>query len=57
MIAHAILEEFGYEGFKRHTENVSEFYRQRRDVFEAAMHRQLDGLAEWSTPQAGMFFW
>ncbi|THH16877.1 hypothetical protein EW146_g3850 [Bondarzewia mesenterica] len=29
----------------------------KRDVFEAAMRRHLDGLAEWSTPHAGMFFW
>ncbi|EJD07066.1 PLP-dependent transferase [Fomitiporia mediterranea MF3/22] len=57
VIALTIFKHFGYDGFKLHTENVSEFYRQRRDVFEAAMHRQLDGLVEWSTPEAGMFFW
>ena len=36
---------------------VSDFYRAKRDVFEAAMHRHLDGLAQWDTPEAGMFFW
>ena len=36
---------------------VSGFYRAKRDIFEAAMHRYLDGLAEWDTPEAGMFFW
>lgn len=36
---------------------VSDFYRAKRDIFEAAMHRHLDGLAKWDTPEAGMFFW
>ena len=40
-----------------HTKRVSEFYRERRDVFERAMKKHLDGLAEWNTPEAGMFFW
>ncbi|VDC07611.1 unnamed protein product [Peniophora sp. CBMAI 1063] len=52
-----LLSDWGYEGFKKHTENVSAFYREKRDVFENAMRRHLDGLAEWETPQAGMFFW
>ena len=57
VITHRILESYGYEGFMRHTEMVSEFYREKRDVFEAAMHKHLVGLAEWETPEAGMFFW
>ena len=57
VIALTVVEKWGYEGFLRHTDEVSAFYRARRDVFEAAMHRQLGGLAEWSTPVAGMFFW
>lgn len=36
---------------------MSRFYREKRDVFEHAMRRHLSGLAEWSTPEAGMFFW
>ncbi|KAL5486261.1 hypothetical protein ACEPAI_7307 [Sanghuangporus weigelae] len=57
VITHTVLESYGYVGFVKHTEMVSEFYRQRRDIFEEAMHRQLGGLAEWSAPEAGMFFW
>ncbi|KAI0925687.1 hypothetical protein AcV5_008358 [Taiwanofungus camphoratus] len=52
-----ILRTWGYEGFKAHTERVSEFYREKRDVFEAAMQKHLAGLAEWTKPEAGMFFW
>ncbi|KAI0733586.1 PLP-dependent transferase [Fomitopsis betulina] len=56
-IAFSVLDAWGYDGFKAHTETVSRFYREKRDVFERAMHRHLTGLAEWSTPEAGMFFW
>lgn len=53
----ALLENWGYDEFYTHTRVVSEFYREKRDVFEKAMRTHLDGLAEWSTPEAGMFFW
>lgn len=56
-ITHAILDSWGYDGFKTHTEAVSAFYREKRDVFESAMRKHLTGLAEWDTPEAGMFFW
>ena len=56
-IAAAVLGAWGYDGFKTHTERVSEFYRGKRDVFEDAMRKYLSGLAEWDTPDAGMFFW
>ncbi|KAF8895975.1 pyridoxal phosphate-dependent transferase [Infundibulicybe gibba] len=36
---------------------VAAFYREKRDVFERAMIKHLSGLAEWSRPEAGMFFW
>ncbi|KAJ3559125.1 hypothetical protein NM688_g522 [Phlebia brevispora] len=56
-ISYALLNAWGYDAFKQHTEAVSQFYRGKRDVFEAAMKKYLGGLAEWSTPEAGMFFW
>lgn len=40
-----------------HAERVSEFYRERRDVFQTAMVKYLDGCAEWVRPEAGLFFW
>lgn len=56
-IAVALLDYYGYDGFQKHAERVSQFYRDKRDVFEAAMKKHLDGLAEWSTPVSGMFLW
>ena len=57
ILALAILKRWGYDGFLEHTRQVSQFYRQKRDVFEAGMRRHLAGLAEWSSPEAGMFMW
>ncbi|KAF7337049.1 PLP-dependent transferase [Mycena venus] len=56
-IAHALLSAWGTDGFLAHTRGVSGFYRKKRDVFEAAMQRHLQGLAEWTPPQSGLFFW
>ena len=52
-----LLRTWGRDGFLVHTRRVADFYRAKRDVFEAAMRRHLHGLAEWNTPEAGMFFW
>ena len=56
-IAFALLKQWGYDDFYEHTKTVSAFYRQKRDVFEAAMQKHLNGLAEWTPPEAGMFYW
>ncbi|KAH9949122.1 PLP-dependent transferase [Amylocystis lapponica] len=53
----ALLDAWGYDGFAAHTTAVSRFYRAKRDVFALALRRHLIGLAEWSEPEAGMFFW
>ena len=52
-----MLGRWGYDGFFKHTERVSQFYKQKRDVFEAAMERHLADVAEWVQPEAGMFMW
>ncbi|KAI9435643.1 PLP-dependent transferase [Lactarius psammicola] len=52
-----LLRAWGRDGFLAHVRRVADFYRAKRDVFEAAMGRHLHGLAEWKTPEAGMFFW
>ncbi|KIL62387.1 hypothetical protein M378DRAFT_187325 [Amanita muscaria Koide BX008] len=57
MVAFKLLESWGFDGFLTHTETVGEFYRKKRDAFETAMKKHLTGLAEWNTPEAGMFFW
>lgn len=57
VIAHAVLDSWGYEKFRKHTEAVSMFYRKKRDIFDAALHSTLDGLVEWTPPDSGLFFW
>lgn len=57
VLALAVLSRWGHQGFLTHTQQVSEFYRAKRDIFEAALRRNLDGLVEWDTPEAGMFIW
>ncbi|PPQ63942.1 hypothetical protein CVT24_009117 [Panaeolus cyanescens] len=57
MIVFKLLESWGYEDFKTHTLQVSQFYKEKRDVFERAMKQHLTGLAEWTPPEAGMFYW
>lgn len=52
-----LLRSWGRQGFLTHVRNVAAFYRAKRDVFEAAMRRHLHDIAEWNTPEAGMFFW
>ena len=52
-----LLKEWGYDKLRAHVDRVAQFYHAKRDVFERLMHKYLDGLAEWNTPEAGMFFW
>lgn len=36
---------------------IAALYRGKRDVFAQALERHLGGLATWSTPPGGLFFW
>ncbi|CAE6439382.1 unnamed protein product [Rhizoctonia solani] len=62
VIALSMLRHWGYDGFRAHIANISGFYRAKRDAFEAAMYKHFkpEGekpLAEWTRPEAGLFFW
>jgi tryptophan aminotransferase len=57
VLAIAVLRRWGHAGFFAHTARISQFYRQKRDAFEAAMRRHLADIAEWASPEAGMFMW
>lgn len=57
MMVYALLRQWGPEGLLKHCSHVSEFYRVKRDMFEAAARKHLDGVAEWTTPVAGMFLY
>jgi DNA-binding transcriptional MocR family regulator len=41
----------------RRMDRVVEFYRARRDAFQAALEEHLGGLADWTSPPGGLFFW
>ncbi|KIM33517.1 hypothetical protein M408DRAFT_326211 [Serendipita vermifera MAFF 305830] len=56
-IAYALLSDWGYEAFFEHSRQVSEFYRVKRDIFLKSLEKHMTGLAEWTVPDAGMFFW
>lgn len=53
-MAYALISQWGPEGLLRHCAAVSEFYRVKRDMFEAAAKKYLDGVATWSQPVAGV---
>ena len=36
---------------------LASFYRRRRDGFELALNRHFGELADWTTPEGGLFFW
>lgn len=56
-MAFALLSKWGPEGLLSHCKAVSEFYRVKRDMFEAAAKKHLTGVATWTTPVAGMFLY
>jgi DNA-binding transcriptional MocR family regulator len=44
----------------RHTQRLADLaaaYRDKRDIFAAALHRHFAGLARWDLPPGGLFFW
>lgn len=40
-----------------HVPTIRARYRVQRDAMEAALHKHLDGIADWVKPSGGMFFW
>ncbi|ODN02595.1 Kynurenine/alpha-aminoadipate aminotransferase, mitochondrial [Orchesella cincta] len=57
VVVNGTLRNWGNDGFRQHMETVKAFYRKRRDLMLEAAEKHLTGLAEWSTPNAGMFLW
>lgn len=51
------LQWIGSERYQRHLLELRAFYRERRDAFDAALQRHFGDLADWNTPQGGLFFW
>jgi DNA-binding transcriptional MocR family regulator len=51
------LQWIGTEHYREHLLELRSFYRQRRDLFQAALHTHFSDLADWNEPQGGLFFW
>jgi len=57
MMIHDSLKQLGEEGWRLHVQKCALFYRNRRDAAIECAKKYLQGLAEWTTPTAGMFLW
>jgi DNA-binding transcriptional MocR family regulator len=57
IIALSLLRHWGISGFLTHAEQVAAFYLEKREMFERALRKHMVGLAEWTIPNSGMFFW
>ena len=57
IVAIKLLKEWGVDGFLTHAQHTTAFYKRRRDVMQACLTKHLTGLAEWTVPEAAMFFW
>ncbi|MDX9673691.1 MULTISPECIES: PLP-dependent aminotransferase family protein [unclassified Pseudomonas] len=51
------LQWIGTEQYQQHLSELRGFYRERRDAFESALQTHFSDLANWNTPQGGLFFW
>jgi 2-aminoadipate transaminase len=51
------LQWIGTQHYRDHLVELRDFYRERRDAFEAALQEHFSDLADWNCPQGGLFFW
>lgn len=51
------LQWIGTEHYRNHLAELRDFYRLRRDAFEVALQEHFSDLADWNSPQGGLFFW
>ncbi|MFY0731899.1 PLP-dependent aminotransferase family protein [Pseudomonas sp. NFX15] len=51
------LQWIGSEKYQQHRSELRDFYRGRRDAFQAALDTHFSDLADWNVPQGGLFFW
>jgi len=57
IIVSELFKEWKLEGFSEHVGKVEQFYKSQRDLMMRCLQKHLSELAEWSEPEAGMFFW
>ncbi|KAK2183051.1 hypothetical protein NP493_325g01000 [Ridgeia piscesae] len=52
-----LVQQWGVDGYLKNARSICTFYQSQRDLALSAAQKWLSGLAEWHTPQAGMFLW
>ncbi|WP_374246937.1 PLP-dependent aminotransferase family protein [Zoogloea sp.] len=52
-----VLQQLEAAGRPARLARLADFYRAKRDAFDAALRRHFSGLADWQTPAGGLFFW
>lgn len=52
-----VLRMLEDSGRAQRMQQLQEYYRHKRDVFESRLRATFGELAEWRTPQGGLFFW
>ncbi|XP_033208130.1 kynurenine/alpha-aminoadipate aminotransferase, mitochondrial-like [Belonocnema kinseyi] len=57
ILIYKLFESWSDEKYEQHFKGIQKFYRERRDIMIRSLTKHLTGLAEWSTPKAGMFVW
>ncbi|MGM3389974.1 PLP-dependent aminotransferase family protein [Stutzerimonas stutzeri] len=51
------LQWLGSEQYSTHLDALRCFYRQGRDAMQSALQLHFSDLADWQSPQGGLFFW
>ncbi|MGO3327776.1 aminotransferase-like domain-containing protein [Gordonia sp. (in: high G+C Gram-positive bacteria)] len=54
---HIVLDALTAPGWTARIDRLADFYRERRDTFDAALTRHFQNLATWERPKGGLFFW
>ena len=54
---HIVLDALTDPGWAARLNRLADFYRERRDTFDAALTREFGDVATWETPKGGLFFW
>ena len=52
-----VLQYLNNPGRAQRLGRVVSFYRERRDLFAAALERHMSDFADWHVPAGGLFFW
>ncbi|CAO3597940.1 unnamed protein product [Absidia cylindrospora] len=57
LMAHELLEKWGYDGFFAHVKKVASFYEAKAKVFLELLDEHMKGYGEWTSCDGGMFVW